>query len=92
MMLSAKFRGSWAVFLQSRADVQMVCPSMCGPVQLSLTISWAINPPKHPRPLDSAPARAVRLTLNPSPLTFTLSPSPPSASLSAKPLLTFRQS
>ncbi|KAM6926053.1 LOW QUALITY PROTEIN: metabotropic glutamate receptor 3 [Lycodopsis pacificus] len=62
----------------------MVCPSVCGPVQFSLTVSWATDRPKHPRPLlDSTPPCS---TLNPSALTFTLSPLPPSASLSVKRL------
>lgn len=74
----------------NRANAQMVCSSMCGPVQLSLTILWATNRPKHPRPLFDS--RSTHLILNPSPLTLTLCPSPPSASLSLKPLLTFWQS
>lgn len=55
----------------SRSEVQMVCSSMCGPLQLSLTISWATNHRKHPQtPLDSTLPHTVHLFLKPPPPTF----------------------
>ncbi|KAM7003047.1 LOW QUALITY PROTEIN: metabotropic glutamate receptor 3 [Tautogolabrus adspersus] len=65
----------------------MVCPSNCGSLQLTLTVSWATYRPKHQQPLlDSTPPYTEHLTTSPHPPTFTLCPTPPFFPLSLKPL------
>lgn len=82
--------GSSVLSSPIRPEVLMVCSSMCGLLQLSLTISWATNHPKHPQLLlDSALPHTVHLFLKPPPPTFTLGPPPASVPLGFKKLVTF---
>lgn len=82
--------GSSVLSSPTRSEVLMVCSSMCVPLQLSLTISWATDHSKHPQLLlDSALPHTVHLFLKPPPPTFTLGPPPASVPLAFKTLVTF---